>query len=320
MALMIIEDANAQMSVIGDTVEVTGGGSFGQTLLISNKTASISDTVLVDSLGWMKKRTITSLAGLWAQTADSAYLTTAKDIGLQNKNIFNGDSIHANWFGGSDFELGEPGSKITVDADSVLLKTATTIQNSSTALVDANTIYDYISTSATGVVFTQIETETVTNTVSETTLFGTGVGSLIFGANTLQAGDVIRCKVYGKYSNLELSGTEDVTFKIKLNSSTFVTGTLTLLGTSTDWDFQFDFDIIVQTIGASGRFILGGGALVDQRASSFADYHGLTNTATTTINTTIAQTLDITAQWSSASTDYSISTVTNTVEVLRSQR
>ena len=29
------------------------------------------------------------------------------------------DSVHANWFGGSDFELGESGSDITVDADTL---------------------------------------------------------------------------------------------------------------------------------------------------------------------------------------------------------
>lgn len=51
LAVLLTTIANAQMSVIGDTAEIVGGGSFGQTLLISNKTASISDTVVVDSLG-----------------------------------------------------------------------------------------------------------------------------------------------------------------------------------------------------------------------------------------------------------------------------
>jgi hypothetical protein len=189
LAVLLTTIANAQMSVIGDTAEIVGGGSFGQTLLISNKTASISDTVVVDSLGWLKKRTITGLAGLssidatnisqvefrttedtikesfghehteyalttqvspltdtslWSQTADSMYMKTASDLGMQNRDIQNADSIHANWYGGSNFELGESGSTITVDADSVLLTTTADIENNSTALVDANTIYDYI--------------------------------------------------------------------------------------------------------------------------------------------------------------------------------
>ena len=43
------------------------------------------------------------------------------DIGSSGTrfNLIYGDSIHANWFGGSDFELGESGSDITIDADSL---------------------------------------------------------------------------------------------------------------------------------------------------------------------------------------------------------
>lgn len=48
----------AQRKVRADTVIIRGGGSFGQTLLIENKQTSVSDTILVDSSGWMKQRVI----------------------------------------------------------------------------------------------------------------------------------------------------------------------------------------------------------------------------------------------------------------------
>lgn len=34
-------------------------------------------------------------------------------------NLVWADSVHANWFGGSDFEIGESGSDVTIDADSI---------------------------------------------------------------------------------------------------------------------------------------------------------------------------------------------------------
>jgi len=59
-------------------------------------------------------------------------------------NILTADSVHANWYGGSDFELGETGSKITVDADSLVLTNEVGIQDGSFAAVTSNEVYDFV--------------------------------------------------------------------------------------------------------------------------------------------------------------------------------
>lgn len=83
--ILIASAGFAQRSVSADTAKISGGASFGQTLLISNKTTSVSDTVVVDSLGWLKKRTITGLTGYWSSTGNFVYPATIGDsVGIND--------------------------------------------------------------------------------------------------------------------------------------------------------------------------------------------------------------------------------------------
>jgi hypothetical protein len=65
--------------------------------------------------------------------------TANVDIGTY---IFSADSVHANWFGGSDAEIGETGSKLTILMDSTVLANEVGIQNNSNALVTSNEVQD----------------------------------------------------------------------------------------------------------------------------------------------------------------------------------
>ena len=60
--------------------------------------------------------------------------------------VLTADSVHAAWFGGSDTKIGEAGSKLTIGMDSALLVSSPGVKNGSTAIVNGDAIYDFIST------------------------------------------------------------------------------------------------------------------------------------------------------------------------------
>ena len=63
----------------------------------------------------------TTVLGALTVSGDILASAATHNIGATGTrfNLAWADSVHANWFGGSDFELGESGSDITIDADSL---------------------------------------------------------------------------------------------------------------------------------------------------------------------------------------------------------
>ncbi|MGH7179154.1 MAG: hypothetical protein ACREJC_17380 [Tepidisphaeraceae bacterium] len=164
--------------------------------------------------------------------------------------------------------------------------------------------------------FTATASATVANTTTETTLIGSGVGSLTFAANSLVAGRSIRIRARGYW------GTDAVTagtmrWRIKLGSTTVLdTGVITPTVGITNLLWKLDADITCRTTGASGT-VFGQGYVDRQEMAGIADFkNAMVNTATTTIDTTAAQALDVTFAWGTADADNTITSSNVTVEVL----
>lgn len=162
-----------------------------------------------------------------------------------------------------------------------------------------------------GSVFTQTADQAVTNTTTETTLFGSGVGSKNFAANTLLAGMTVRFRLAGKLDN---AGSVTETYKIKLGSVTLLTvgpaTTITLAGGDA---YVIEGEITCRTAGASGSFIgnamisFGGGATYNRSAVATAG----------TIDTTASNSLDVTVTFGTASALTTITNQAGKVELLR---
>jgi len=138
----------------------------------------------------------------------------------------------------------------------------------------------------------------ITGTTTETTLLDGGVGSLTVPANFFKVGDSFSVTMSG-----HISSVNNNTLQIRVKSGSVVlgdTGAITMPSTTNKhWNLEIRFTI--RTIGAAGVASIAsfGQFNFSKNASNAfegADFSIINNT---TFDTTISNTLNITAQWSS---------------------
>ena len=154
---------------------------------------------------------------------------------------------------------------------------------------------------------------TITNTTTETTLIGSGVGSLSVPANTFQVGNAYLVKIGGIISS---QNGDLIRFKVKANSGTIIladTRDITLKA-STNKVWQLEIQFVIRAIGADTvasiktHFVFS----YEEDSSDKFDSQAFDVLNNTTFDTTINNTLDITATWGQGKVQDSIySTVFN---------
>lgn len=167
-----------------------------------------------------------------------------------------------------------------------------------------------------GCIFTQTSDQTIANTTTETTLIGSGVGTVTLPANFWVAGKTVRIKAYGKYStDPMLSGNETV--KVKIGSTTISTNSGISFGLmETDSYWEAEVIITCRTTGVSGTVYSQGLFSYQVTGSTRLTSDPLKNSATDTIDTTASAALNLTFQWPTADAGDTITTTNLTVEVL----
>lgn len=158
-------------------------------------------------------------------------------------------------------------------------------------------------------IFSQTATQTIANTTTETTLFGTGLGTLTIPANYLKAGKDIRVRLRGFYS---ANSNPTLNIKFKLGGTTLCSSGATTMSNNTDKYFIVDVVLTCYTNGASGT-VFPQGSFEKQGAA--AEVIGMVATSAVTIDTTVTNTLDVTAEWSAASTSNTITSSNAIVEI-----
>lgn len=157
--------------------------------------------------------------------------------------------------------------------------------------------------------FIQTSTTTVSNTAIESSLLGTGVGSLTIPANFLVAGRTLRIRGFGYHSS---TGNPTITLRFKLGSTTI--GTVTGTGGNGSNDgFEFDGVLTCRTTGVSGT-VQAQGKYQELHPSGLIEGGG--NASTTTIDTTASHSIAITFQWGTAAVGNTISLTNLIVERL----
>jgi hypothetical protein len=145
----------------------------------------------------------------------------------------------------------------------------------------------------------------ITNTVTETTLVNGGVGSLSIPANAFNVGDSFSVSMGGV-----VSSANNNTLRVRVKAGSIVlgdTGLITMPSTTNKkWDLEVRFT--VRQIGAAGVASIACFGLLTyskdaSNAFEGADFSTVNNS---TFNTTVPNTLNITAQWGTASTSNSI--------------
>jgi hypothetical protein len=165
--------------------------------------------------------------------------------------------------------------------------------------------------------FIQTAPVTVANSVAELTILGAGAGTLVLPTNFFNAGKlmkvILRCRVANVSGMLAL--------RLRLNATQHWTVTLdpaTAMG-SLNGDLNVTIYVTGRTAGAGGTLFAKGCA--ERVVSTFAVGGTVTgnadsNVATSAIDTTIAQTLDVTGQWTIANAGNTITTEIAVVEFM----
>lgn len=146
----------------------------------------------------------------------------------------------------------------------------------------------------------------VTGTVTESTLIGTGVGSLSVPANGFQVGDSFRA-VFGGVINARNNQT--IRIKLKTGSVILLDSDIQNLGSAvTDDVWSLNVDFTIRQIGTAGVASIVSLGSFHYTKTNNASVQGFSFNVlnNTTFNTTISNTLDVTVQWGSASGTNSI--------------
>lgn len=167
--------------------------------------------------------------------------------------------------------------------------------------------------------YTSTASATVANTTTETSIIGTGVGTLDMPATAVEAdpvttvpfwfpGKTIRVRVMGYAS----CATGKLRYRVKLGSVVVLDTTAIDVTGIANVRVLIQADITCRTTGASGTVMAQGQSLLD-------DGIGLTfppSTSTVTVDTTASASLGVLATWQVADAGNTITTTNVTVEAL----
>jgi len=140
---------------------------------------------------------------------------------------------------------------------------------------------------------------TVTNTTTETSIVGTGVGTLSVPSNGFSIGDSFLGRIVG-----HISSKNNDTIRIKVKSGAAIlgdTGLITMPQT-TSKHYTVDLNFTVRTIGAAGvaSIVTGIVFTYSKDASNAFEGDDSSTINNTTFDTTSSNTLDVTVEWGTA--------------------
>jgi hypothetical protein len=146
----------------------------------------------------------------------------------------------------------------------------------------------------------------VTGTVSELSLIRTGVGTLTVPANSFKVGDSFHATLAG-----HMSSANNQTLHLRVKAGGIIladTGVITNIPTITNRHWVLDINFTIRTIGAAGTASIASAGLFtySKNASNAFEGADFSIINSSTFNTTISNTLEITAQWGSTNASNSI--------------
>lgn len=160
-----------------------------------------------------------------------------------------------------------------------------------------------------GGLYSQTDNSTpVTATTVETSLINGGVGSLSIPANGFAVGDSFNAALSGV---MDASNNETIRIKVKAGSIILLdSGVQTLSSSITDDIWTLSIDFTIRQIGAAGVASIAsfGRFTYSKTNTASVEGFGMNTINSTTFDTTVSNTLDVTVQWGSNSALNSIYT------------
>jgi hypothetical protein len=140
----------------------------------------------------------------------------------------------------------------------------------------------------------------VTATTTETTLINGGVGTLSVPANAFQVGDTFRADFAGQMS---AKNNDSIRIRVKAGSVVLADSGLQTMPSTTNAVWSLSLDFTIRQLGGAGTasVVTIGNFLHVKQSNATSEGFGFNTVNNTTFNTTIPNTLNVTAQWSSNS-------------------
>ena len=145
----------------------------------------------------------------------------------------------------------------------------------------------------------------IANTTVESSLIGSGVGSLTIPANAFKVGDSFHAKLIG---HISCNGAATIRLKIKAGTIILADTGVVDLDASTNKHWELNIYFTIRTLGGTGVASIASGGIFSYIKNSGVNFEG-TNFSVinnTTFDTTTDSTLKVTAEWGSANVADSI--------------
>jgi hypothetical protein len=174
------------------------------------------------------------------------------------------------------------------------------LNDSKTEYYSLQDIYGYINPLVG--LFAQTTSSTpIANTATESSLIGSGVGSLSVPANAFKVGDSYHAKLIG---HISCNSAATLRLNIKAGSVILADTGIIDLDTISNRHWELNIYFTVRSVGSNGS-VASGGIFSYNRNAGLA-FEGTNFSTINTFNTTINNTLDVTAKWGSANAEDSI--------------
>ena len=315
--------------VIGNVVDFIIAGAFGGGATITNFTGfwvtapNVSANLLTPigtvyglRLGDMIDAKITTSWAIYSEGGDSYHVGDLAFRMITKVNRIGSDSdTTLDLYGDTSIDLHD---------DTILSGFLRLVQKAGTA-VDGDlwndstqealqTFVSGIEQTLVGVIFTQTADQTIADTTTETTLFGTGVGTLTLPANFWVVGKTIRIEIHGDFAD---TGNPTVDIHVFYGATKISDSSpITLSGLSGTEEWETTVIITCRSVGATGTVE----TVIDWEyetttGSSAIERLDVSGTLTT-IDTTASGVLDVTFQWGTAAAANTITSEVGYVEVL----
>lgn len=148
----------------------------------------------------------------------------------------------------------------------------------------------------------------LTNSTVETSIVGSGQGSLAVPANMFKVGDSFHAKIGG---NISAQNGDQITIKIKSGAIVLATTGLITLSPATDNGWECELDFTITAIGVSGNVKTNGNFEYNRDTGTL---EGVVFNDMEALDTTGSNMLDITAEWAQEKTQDKIK---STIFILR---
>ena len=167
------------------------------------------------------------------------------------------------------------------------------------------TVLSGLPATAYGLYAQTVNSTPVTATITEGTLIGAGVGTLSVPANGFFVGGSFNAKLNGHISCV---GTATIQIKIKANSVVLGDTGIITLNTTTNKHWQLDLNFTIRSIGGVGVGSIVSSGFFGYIKNSGTNFEGANfiTINNTTFDTTISNTLLVTAQWNTNNAGNSI--------------